>query len=167
MAEFHASNPEAFVFYSRNTGVFGKLTQPAVNKMLKKHAACAHKICDEVPIELHAHQIRHAKATHWLEDGMNIVQISLLLGHEHLQTTMVYPDISNDKKAAALATSASESMHESNRYNEIPEGIDHRTNGYKVRKASMMHKTDTAIQLIRNALSAGIQGIKIFFEIRF
>lgn len=110
IAEFHASNPdpEAFVFYSRNTGVFGKLTQPAVNKMLKKHAACAHKICDEVPVELHAHQIRHAKATHWLEDGMNIVQISLLLGHEHLQTTMVYLDISNDKKAAALATLSDE-----------------------------------------------------------
>ena len=59
------------------------------------------------------------------------------------------------------------SASESNRYNEIPEGIDHRTNGYKVRKASTMHKTDAAIQLIRNALSAGIQGIKIFFEIRF
>ncbi|MDY5861745.1 MAG: integrase, partial [Agathobacter sp.] len=39
-----------------------------------------------------------------LEDGMNIVQISLLLGHEHLQTTMVYLDITNDEKAAALAT---------------------------------------------------------------
>lgn len=35
---------------------------------------------------------------------MNIVQISLLLGHEHLQTTMVYLDITNDEKAAALAT---------------------------------------------------------------
>jgi integrase len=85
-----------------------KLQQPAVNKMLKKHAACAHKICDEVPVELHAHQIRHGKATHWLEDGMNIVQISLWLGHEYLQTTMVYLDISNDKKAAALATLSDE-----------------------------------------------------------
>ena len=28
---------------------------------------------------------------------MNIVQISLLLGHEHLQTTMVYLDITNDE----------------------------------------------------------------------
>jgi site-specific recombinase XerD len=106
MTEFHGNNPdpEAYVFYSRNTGIYGKLTQPAVGKMLKKHAVCAHEICDEVPINLHAHQIRHAKASHWLEDGMNIVQISLLLGHEHLQTTMVYLDITNDEKAAALAT---------------------------------------------------------------
>lgn len=112
MSEFHGTTPEAegFVFYSRNSGIFGKLTQPAVNKMLKKHAAYAHGICDEVPIDLHAHQIRHAKASHWLEDGMNIVQISLLLGHEHLQTTMVYLDITNDEKAAALATLADETI---------------------------------------------------------
>lgn len=106
IAEFHGNNPapEAYVFYSRNTGIYGKLTQPAVGKMLKKHAVCAHEICDEVPISLHAHQIRHAKASHWLEDGMNIVQISLLLGHEHLQTTMVYLDITIDVKSTALAT---------------------------------------------------------------
>lgn len=43
-----------------------------------------------------------------LKMGMNIVQISLWLGHEYLQTTMVYLDISNDKKAAALATLSDE-----------------------------------------------------------
>ena len=41
-------------------------------------------------MNLHAHQIRHAKASHWLEDGMNIVQISFLLGHADVKTTMVY-----------------------------------------------------------------------------
>ena len=51
--------------------------------------------CVEVPLNIHAHQLRHAKATHWLEDGMNIVQVSILLGHEQLQTT---------QKAKALVT---------------------------------------------------------------
>jgi integrase len=55
-------------------------------------------------IGLHAHQIRHAKASHWLEDGMNIVQISFLLGHEQVQTTMVYLDITTEQEAKALAT---------------------------------------------------------------
>ena len=95
LKEFHGDtlNPDAYVFYSRNVGVHGKMSQPAVNKQLKKHARAAHAICDEVPLDLHAHQLRHAKASHWLEDGMNIVQISLLLGHEQLQTTMVYNGI--------------------------------------------------------------------------
>lgn len=106
LKEFHGDEPDhnAYVFYSRNTGIYGKLTQPAIDKMLKKYALQAHGICPDVPLGLHAHQFRHAKASHWLEDGMNIVQISFLLGHEQLQTTMVYLDITAEEKARALAT---------------------------------------------------------------
>ncbi len=106
LAEFHGEtpDPEAYVFYSRNTGCHGKLTQPAISKMLRKYAKAAHEVCGDVPLGLHAHQFRHGKASHWLEDGMNIVQISFLLGHEQLQTTMVYLDITAEEKAKALAT---------------------------------------------------------------
>jgi len=106
LKEFHGDTPdlEAYVFYSRNTGPCGKMSQTAVNKQLKKHAKTAYEMCDEVPRDLHAHQLRHAKASHWLEDGMNIVQISFLLGHEQLQTTMVYMDITIEQELKALAT---------------------------------------------------------------
>lgn len=106
MKEFHGDtpNPEAFVFYSRNTGPQGKMSQTAVNKQLKKHARAAHAMSDEVPLDIHTHQLRHAKASHWLEDGMNIVQISFLLGHEQLQTTMIYLDITLEQELKALAT---------------------------------------------------------------
>lgn len=111
LKEFHGDtpNPEAYVFYSRNTGSHGKMSQTAVNKQLKKHARAAHEMCDEVPLDLHAHQLRHAKASHWMEDGMNIVQISFLLGHEQLQTTMVYIDITLEQELKALATLEDES----------------------------------------------------------
>jgi len=106
LKEFHGDipNPEVYVFYSRNEGSHGKMSQTAVNKQLKKHARSAHEKCVEVPFDLHAHQLRHAKATHWLEDGMNIVQISFLLGHEQLQTTMMYMDITLEQELKALAT---------------------------------------------------------------
>lgn len=106
MGEYHGENPndEAYVFFSRNTGPLDKMSQTAVSKRLSIHAETAHSICDEVPVDLHAHQFRHAKASHWLEDGMNIVQISFLLGHEQLQTTMVYLDVTTDQEAKALAT---------------------------------------------------------------
>jgi len=106
LKEFHGDTPnqEAYVFYSRNNESHGKMSQTAVNKQLKKHARAAHEICDEVPRDIHAHQLRHAKASHWLEDGMNIVQISFLLGHEQLQTTMVYIDITTEQELKALAT---------------------------------------------------------------
>lgn len=106
MAEYHGenSNGESYVFFSRNAGSFEKMSQMAVSKRLSIHAETAHEICDEVPLDLHAHQFRHAKASHWLEDGMNIVQISFLLGHEQLQTTMVYLDVTTEQEAKALAT---------------------------------------------------------------
>ena len=106
LEEFHGENPEpsSYVFFSRNGGVRAKMSQPAVNKQLKKHAIAAHSKCSEIPLGLHAHQLRHGKASHWLEDGMNIVQISFLLGHEQLQTTMVYLDITTEHEAKALAT---------------------------------------------------------------
>lgn len=103
---FHGLNPapDAYVFYSRNTGPDGKMSQAAIRKMLKKYAIAAHEKCSDVPLDLHAHQFRHAKATHWLEDGMNIVQISFLLGHEQLDTTMRYLDITTEQETAALST---------------------------------------------------------------
>ena len=59
------------------------------------------------------------------------------------------------------------SSSESNRYNEVSGDIDHRTHGYKIRKASMMHKTDAAIQLIRNALTAGIKADYVLMDTWF
>jgi len=104
LQEFHgdSTNPDSYVFYSRISS--GKMSQTAISKRLKEYASVAHKICVDVPPNLHAHQIRHAKATHWLEDGMNIVQISFLLGHEQLETTMVYLDITTEQETKALAT---------------------------------------------------------------
>jgi site-specific recombinase XerD len=106
LLEVYGKNPDedAYVFYSRNKGIYGKLTQPAISKQLKKYAYISHQICEAVPLDLHAHQLRHAKASHWLEDGMNIVQISFLLGHAQLQTTMMYLDITIEQEANALAT---------------------------------------------------------------
>lgn len=81
-----------------------------VNKMLKKYAIMAYEKCKDVPLNLHAHQFRHAKASHWLENGMNIAQISYLLGHECIQTTMVYLDITTEQEEKALETLENENQ---------------------------------------------------------
>lgn len=104
MGEFHGPDPdgEACVFFSRNGGPHMPLSQDAVAKALRKHAASARESCAEVPANLHAHQFRHARASHWLEDGMNVVQVSFLLGHASVTTTMAYLDVTLDSKAAAM-----------------------------------------------------------------
>ena len=106
IALFHGDhpNPDSFLFFSGLRGKNYKISQPAIAKMLKKYAFQGHDANPEVPVDLHAHQFRHAKASHWLEDGMNIVQISFLLGHAQLQTTMLYLDITSEQEAQAMAT---------------------------------------------------------------
>ena len=87
-----------YLFFSSIKGKQTKVSQQAVFKMLRRYAAKAHAKCSEVPENLHAHQFRHAKATHWLEDGMNILQISSLLGHSSIETTMKYLDITTEQE---------------------------------------------------------------------
>ncbi len=82
-----------YLFYSRNIGPLGKSSQTAISKQLRIYAKQAHEICNEVPLNFHCHQLRHACATHLLENGINIVQLSRFLGHSSLSTTMRYIDV--------------------------------------------------------------------------
>ena len=96
------SDSNDYLFYSNIKGKQCKLSEQSIEKQLRKWASLANKQCSEIPLNLHPHQLRHSAATHWLDDGMNIVQISYLLGHEQLQTTMVYLEITTAQKAKAL-----------------------------------------------------------------
>ena len=59
------------------------------------------------------------------------------------------------------------SANKSNRYNEVSSQIDHRTNGYKFRKESMIHKTEAAVLLIKNALKAGVKADYVLMDTWF
>lgn len=95
-------NPEAYLFYSSHGGIFKQMTEDAVNNRLYIISEKANRKCAEVPVHMHCHQIRHSSATHWLQDDINIAQISRYLGHESLETTRIYLGISRQELEQAL-----------------------------------------------------------------
>lgn len=56
------------------------------------------------------------------------------------------------------------SANKANRYQEINDKIDKRTNGYKRRVESMLRKSDVAVDLIKNTLNQGIQASYVLMD---
>jgi integrase/recombinase XerC len=67
----------------------GRLTTRSVGRIVKR-IAVAHGLSPDV----HPHTLRHAFATHMLEEGADLRAIQELLGHERLATTQRYTQLS-------------------------------------------------------------------------
>lgn len=104
LSVFHGDKPcqSRYLFYSPVHGEYGKLSQECIRKRLRKYAAKAHEQCDEVPLDLAAHKLRHTRANQWRRENINIFEIQSLMGHSSINATMVYQDVTYEEKKAAL-----------------------------------------------------------------
>lgn len=89
---FTTENPIKYVFNSQVTkdGVVQPLTTRGIQWVIKE---CRSKVATQKKFT--AHTLRHSYATHLLEDGLNIMSLKELLGHAHIETTIVYLQVSN------------------------------------------------------------------------
>lgn len=81
----------------------GKLSPVGITYILKKYAASARGVNDKlIPQIISPHVLRHSKAMHLLQAGVNIVYIRDFLGHVSVQTTERYARADSKQKREAL-----------------------------------------------------------------
>ena len=85
-------SPVKYLFNSQVTkdGLWQPITVRAIQWIIKESRS---KVSTKKKFT--AHTLRHSYATHLLEDGLNIISLKELLGHAHIETTMVYLHVAN------------------------------------------------------------------------
>lgn len=95
----HAALTEP-LFLNRSGNPLGRA---GIAYVLTKCVAAAHNAHpEEVPPRAHPHIMRHSKAMHLLDVGVNLVYIRDFLGHESVTTTEIYARASTEAKRRAI-----------------------------------------------------------------
>jgi site-specific recombinase XerD len=80
-----------------------KLTRAGITYILKTYATQARKINSAIiPETISCHCLRHSKAMHLLQAGVNLVYIRDILGHASVQTTDIYARADSKQKREAF-----------------------------------------------------------------
>ncbi len=80
-----------------------KLTRAGINHIVEKYIKMARKENEMIiPEKISCHSLRHSKAMHLLQAGVNLVYIRDILGHVSIQTTEIYARADSKQKREAL-----------------------------------------------------------------
>lgn len=86
----HRKKECSLLFYHTIKEHHDKLTEQAVEKMIKKYGKEAKRINPDIPDKVHPHMFRRSRATHMYQDGIPVELVSRMLGHASIETTMEY-----------------------------------------------------------------------------
>lgn len=102
VAENHLDAPHKKTYPLFTNNQHNRLTKEGVAYVLGKYATQAHEISDAVPSKVKCHMLRHSKAVHLLQAGVNLIYIRDFLGHTDIKTTEIYARADTELKRKAL-----------------------------------------------------------------
>jgi site-specific recombinase XerD len=102
ISENHLDAPHKKAYPLFTNSQHNRLTKEGVAYVLGKYAAQAHEISDAVPAKVKCHMLRHSKAIHLLQAGVNLIYIRDFLGHTDIKTTEIYARADTELKRKAL-----------------------------------------------------------------
>ena len=91
LKKFHPAKSrksDDYVFYTHH--VAHRMSEDNVGAFVRKYGEMARQICPSIPERVHPHMLRHTRAMHLYQSGMDLKFISDWLGHEHIETTRIY-----------------------------------------------------------------------------
>ncbi len=101
--EYDLLKPDARLYPLFTNSRQEKLSRPGVTHILLKYANRARvRNPALIPEKLSCHSLRHSKAMHLLQAGVNLVYIRDILGHVSVTTTEVYARADSRQKREAL-----------------------------------------------------------------
>ena len=79
-----------------------KLTKEGVAYIIAKYVVSARETSTLIPSKVKVHMLRHSKAMHLLQAGVNLIYIRDFLGHVDLKTTEIYARADTEMKRKAI-----------------------------------------------------------------
>lgn len=94
---------EQHLFYTVQHGYQCPINESTVRKLMYVYGKAAKEICPEVHEKVHPHLLRHSRAMHLYQHGMDLTLISQWLGHAQIDTTLIYAHADTKQKRHAIA----------------------------------------------------------------